>query len=151
MVPEETFLDKRFAAALLAAHALVLTAFAHHRWLRPRGGAAQAAWRFLCGQQPRASLEPHNVLRIVLTSNFVGIVTARSLHYQFYSWYFHSLPLMLWLTGHPAVMALVTLLVVELCWNVYPSTKASSSVLLVHHLGLLHSLWASDAACTKVD
>ena len=32
----------------------------------------------------------------LLVSNFVGICFARTLHYQFYSWYFHALPYLLW-------------------------------------------------------
>lgn len=34
------------------------------------------------------------VVYIMFTSNFVGVVFARSLHYQFYVWYFHTLPLL---------------------------------------------------------
>jgi alpha-1,3-mannosyltransferase len=152
MVPEDVFLDRRFAATLLALHLLAVGAFAHRRWLYAAGGVPAAARRLLSGAlPPRPALPPATVLRIALTSNFIGIVTARSLHYQFYSWYFHSLPLLLWLSGHPVVMAIVTLVIVELCWNVYPSTPASSGMLLVHHLGILYSLWTSDGGSEVVD
>lgn len=41
---------------------------------------------------------------ILLTSNYIGMCFARSLHYQFYVWYYHSLPLLLWSTKlHPAI------------------------------------------------
>ena len=36
---------------------------------------------------------------ILFTANFIGITFSRSLHYQFYVWYFHSLPFLLWSTG----------------------------------------------------
>jgi hypothetical protein len=39
---------------------------------------------------------PAYIAYVLLSSNFVGIVFARTLHYQFYSWYFHALPLLLW-------------------------------------------------------
>jgi alpha-1,3-mannosyltransferase len=37
-----------------------------------------------------------------ITGNFVGIVlAARSLRNQFYAWYFHTLPFLLWQTKLP--------------------------------------------------
>jgi len=33
----------------------------------------------------------------MFTGNFIGIVFCRSLHFQFYVWYYHTLPLLLWL------------------------------------------------------
>lgn len=40
---------------------------------------------------------PRTVIVLSLfTSNLIGIICARSLHYQFYAWYAQSLPLLLW-------------------------------------------------------
>jgi len=36
------------------------------------------------------------VVQLVWTSVFIGIVFSRTLHFQFYSWYFHSIPFLLW-------------------------------------------------------
>lgn len=32
----------------------------------------------------------------MFTSNLIGIAFSRSLHYQFYVWYYHSVPFLLW-------------------------------------------------------
>ncbi|MFS8008310.1 putative dolichyl-P-Man:Man(5)GlcNAc(2)-PP-dolichol alpha-1,3-mannosyltransferase [Helianthus anomalus] len=44
----------------------------------------------------------------MFTGNFVCIVCARSLHYRFYSWYFYSLPYLLWRTPFPTVVRYVS-------------------------------------------
>ncbi|VDK19532.1 unnamed protein product [Anisakis simplex] len=94
----------------------------------------------------------------VFSSNLVGIAVARSLHYQFYSWYFHSLPYLLFVTvkfgekggksdgiwtDFPVFAVLVRvsiLLGIELCWNTYPSTALSSAMLHVFHVIVVCSL-----------
>lgn len=39
---------------------------------------------------------PTGICTILFTSNVVGIVFARSLHYQFYAWYAHQVVFLLW-------------------------------------------------------
>ncbi len=59
----------------------------------PRGPAAQL-------QLPRLpQLPASHILLLVFSGNFIGIVCARTLHYQFYSWWAPALisALMLWL------------------------------------------------------
>lgn len=78
-------------------------------------------------------------------SNFIGIVCARSLHYQFYIWYFHSLPYLLWSTPFSTNVRFLLLFLIELCWNMYPSTDFSSGLLHVCHLivlvGIGKAMW----------
>ena len=40
-------------------------------------------------------LSPIYITSTMFTCNFIGIVFARTLHYQFYSWYFHAIPFLL--------------------------------------------------------
>ncbi|XP_028548300.1 dol-P-Man:Man(5)GlcNAc(2)-PP-Dol alpha-1,3-mannosyltransferase-like [Dendrobium catenatum] len=79
----------------------------------------------------------------MFVGNFIGIICARSLHYQFYSWYFFSLPFLLWKTPFPTIIRLLLFAGVEFCWNVYPSTSFSSLILLFLHLAILWGLWIS--------
>lgn len=73
----------------------------------------------------------------IFLSNFIGIVCARSLHYQFYVWYFHSLPYLTWFTEYSTSLKFLLLLLLEFCWNTYPSTVVSSLLLHTCHILLL--------------
>ncbi|XP_064541764.1 lethal(2)neighbour of Tid protein isoform X2 [Drosophila montana] len=69
--------------------------------------------------------------------NFIGVACARSLHYQFYIWYFHSLPYLVWSTPYSLGVRFLILGIIEYCWNTYPSTLESSIALHLCHLVLL--------------
>jgi hypothetical protein len=78
------------------------------------------------------TLSPHFVISSVLVSNFIGVAFARTLHYQFYCWYFHSLPYILWAcTSLPTVVSIAIMVAIEIAFNVYPATWWSSLVLQV--------------------
>ncbi|XP_057356574.1 dol-P-Man:Man(5)GlcNAc(2)-PP-Dol alpha-1,3-mannosyltransferase isoform X2 [Manis pentadactyla] len=84
------------------------------------------------------------IISTLFTSNFIGICFSRSLHYQFYVWYFHTLPYLLWATPARWLTHLLRLLVlglIELSWNTYPSTSCSSVALHVCHAVILLQLW----------
>ncbi|XP_058125703.1 lethal(2)neighbour of tid protein [Anopheles ziemanni] len=76
----------------------------------------------------------------IFLSNFIGIVCARSLHYQFYVWYFHSLPYLTWYTEYTNSLKFLLLLLLEFCWNTYPSTVLSSLLLHTCHVVLLFGI-----------
>ncbi|CAH0406048.1 unnamed protein product [Chilo suppressalis] len=73
--------------------------------------------------------------------NFIGVVCARSLHYQFYTWYFHSLPYLLWSTNFSTIMRFLILALIELCWNTYPSTNLTSALLHVCHITVIYGVY----------
>ncbi|KAJ8953656.1 hypothetical protein NQ314_007263 [Rhamnusium bicolor] len=74
-------------------------------------------------------------------TNLIGIACARSLHYQFYSWYYHSLVYLVFCTGYRKPFMFLLLGLIEYCWNVYPSTVFSSVLLHVCHVSLLFGLY----------
>ncbi|KAG6529756.1 hypothetical protein ZIOFF_011970 [Zingiber officinale] len=117
-VPEQIFVSKEFSIALLVLHLMLL-----------------------------AILHSLDVASVMFTGNFIGIVCARSLHYQFYSWYFYSLPFLLWISPFPTPLRLILFAGVELCWNIYPSNVYSSCLLLCVHLFILLGLWIAPVDC----
>jgi alpha-1,3-mannosyltransferase len=142
-LPEETFLHPGFHVALLAAHVLVLLVCLP-RW-----------WKMLSSYAKlrRHDAGPSNSIQLLLLplfmSNFIGMVFARSLHYQFYVWYFHQLHYLLWCTGLPAKVKILILGLIEICWNTYPSTDWSSGTLQACHLVMLVSLMMYTRAVTE--
>ncbi|XWS46679.1 hypothetical protein CRYUN_Cryun14cG0088400 [Craigia yunnanensis] len=148
-IPEPIFVSKEFAVSLLIAHLVLLAVFAHYKWCKPEGGL----FNFLCSRirsclstssssWPK-TLKKKYIATTMFAVNFIGIVCARSLHYQFYSWYFYSLPYLLWRTPFPTLLRVFLFLGVELSWNVYPSNFYSSVLLLCLHLVILWGLWSS--------
>lgn len=119
---EETFLSRGFANALLLGHLIALVAFGWGRWCRRDGGVLVVLERGLRRPTLPAAIAPVtadrertlvlirdaaelkvvlDVTTIMYTSNLIGMVFARSLHYQFYSWYAQQLPFLAWRTRYP--------------------------------------------------
>uniref|UniRef100_A0A914HK99 dolichyl-P-Man:Man5GlcNAc2-PP-dolichol alpha-1,3-mannosyltransferase n=1 Tax=Globodera rostochiensis TaxID=31243 RepID=A0A914HK99_GLORO len=152
-IPEAVFVDRRFHIALLAAHLSLLAVFALKFWFRSSGGLFNSLRKLLFGVRLR--LDAHDILFALFSSNLVGMAFARSLHYQFYCWYYHSIPYLLFsplyspnnqiahirdgkkltFSSKQIAVRLAIMLGIEFCWNVFPSTSASSL--------LLHALHAS--------
>ncbi|XP_014481743.1 PREDICTED: lethal(2)neighbour of Tid protein [Dinoponera quadriceps] len=85
----------------------------------------------------------------LFVANFIGVVFSRSLHYQFYIWYYHTLPYIAWCTHYKTVFKLTVLGLIELCWNTYPSTVFSSAALHLCHVILLYGILKDRSANTK--
>ncbi|KAJ8021541.1 Dol-P-Man:Man(5)GlcNAc(2)-PP-Dol alpha-1,3-mannosyltransferase [Holothuria leucospilota] len=136
---EEMFLNRYFQFSLLALHIILIILFTVHRWNRRSGGLTALLPKPTLPQ--REILDENYIVKTLYTSNFIGMAFSRTLHYQFYVWYFHTLPYLLWCTDLISPVRLLILGLIELCWNTYPSTSASSATLHVCHLILLVGLW----------
>lgn len=62
---------------------------------------------------------------------------------QFYVWYFHTLPFLLYVSPLPNSLRLLVLAVIEYAWNVFPATAISSGLLIACHVTLLGALLVS--------
>ncbi|KAL4377148.1 hypothetical protein GQ457_02G002720 [Hibiscus cannabinus] len=148
-VSEPIFVSKEFAISLLIAHLVLLLVFAHYKWCKHEGGLFKFLYsRIQCCLSSSSSpwpkpLKKEHIVATMFAGNFIGIICARSLHYQFYSWYFYSLPYLLWTTPFPTLLRVLIFIGVELCWNVFPSNLYSSLLLLCLHLLILSGLWYS--------
>ncbi|WKX92999.1 hypothetical protein Q1695_010766 [Nippostrongylus brasiliensis] len=106
------------------------------------GGLTGSLSKFFNGI--RTKINVAETLFALFSANLIGISFARSLHYQFYSWYYHQLPFLLFwdssrTSDRPTLTFVVSILMkalvlvgVEICWNVYPSTVASAFLNLYH-------------------
>ncbi|XP_061152018.1 dol-P-Man:Man(5)GlcNAc(2)-PP-Dol alpha-1,3-mannosyltransferase [Syngnathus typhle] len=148
-LPEWLFLNRSFHFLLLAAHLLSLLLFALRRWKRSGESPLELLKKPGKRKVPAQKNTVNQIVLILFTSNFIGMCFSRSLHYQFYVWYFHTLPFLLWSGGVKKMAHLLRVLIlglVELSWNTYPSTCSSSIALQVCHVVILLCLWLAPPA-----
>jgi len=123
-VAREVFEKKLFGMFLLVGHIILLLAWAYrrlrHRLQRKNDCIAPTIRHFTAAE----------VFTLVAEANLIGIICARSLHYQFYAWYFHMLPFLLYRSRAWPLACVIVIIGIEWCWNVFPSTEASSALLL---------------------
>jgi alpha-1,3-mannosyltransferase len=138
-VGEDVFLSREFSVSLLVGHVSALILFATTRWLRPAekpiselvGNALK--FEEPCGKMQHAisiRISPNYILTTILTANAIGMLFARSLHYQFYAYIALATPFLLWRSGMNPILQFVIWAIQEWAWNVYPSTNASSMVVV---------------------
>lgn len=133
---EELFLSKQFSLALVALHIFLLGLFVATGWLRPSGSSLPGFLRnLLRGRQRTVVLSKSFIMTVVLTSLAIGLLCARSLHYQFFAYLSWATPFLLWRAGFHPILIYVIWALQEWGWNVYPSTNTSSSV-VVFSLGV---------------
>lgn len=81
-------------------------------------------------RQISGRVTPRYVLCSVLSANTIGMLCARSLHYQFYSWLAWGAPFVLWQSGLGPLWVFSLWAAQEWAWNVFPSTIVSSGVVV---------------------
>jgi alpha-1,3-mannosyltransferase len=141
------FTSKGFGLGLLLTMVALMLAFAHFRWCE-RGLlstlTAQPTAQGVARSRSTAAFNENQAAAMLFACNFIGVVCARSLHFQFYVWYYHTLPFLLWSTRLPVFGRLLLLLGVELAWNPWvgdSSTPASAALLTACHVVILLALW----------
>jgi len=139
-IGEDVFLSRPFALGLLAMHASVLLWFIANKWLKPAGkpwyailgSILKLASPFSPQEESRlsAQVKPEYVMTTMLSANVIGLLFARSLHYQFYSYLAWSTPYLLWRSGAHPILQYGLWALQEWAWNVFPSTNVSSGVVV---------------------
>lgn len=136
-VGEDRFLSREFATALIILHLTLLATFVWTRWSRPSGLSVPALISTALNplpteiqQQIYLDTTPTFIMTAILTSMAVGMLCARSLHYQFYAYIAWSTPFLLWKSGLHPVLIYTVWVAQEWAWNVYPSTDTSSKVVV---------------------
>ena len=130
-VPEEIFQSKLFSISLIIGQLMMLLVFYTLIWSK-------------LGKVGKKILNPNanEIVYVLLTANFIGIVFCRSLHYQFYVWYHFSIIYLLWQTNFPTILRIVIILTIEIAWNQHPAQPWSSLLLIASHVSLLAGLYS---------
>lgn len=156
-VPESIFLSSLFSRSLLLAHISLLAFFTWTRWLTPTRSTFMRARRTVKDvanfylirddlheaelDQISRRISPTYVLTTLLSANAIGMLCARSLHYQFYSWLCWGTPFLLWRAGVGPIGVYAVWAAQEWAWNVYPSTNASSMVVVACLAAQVAGVW----------
>lgn len=151
-VPEEIFLSDNFSNGLLLGHLSLLLVFIFTRYLSPKITGKSIGQLFQDMVKFRSTVSARNliidrktgpklILLIMSTTNVIGILYCRSLHYQFLSWYCWLLPYLLSMTGWPFYISIAVWFAHEWCWLTFPSTDLSSGLLVTILAVVLASVW----------
>mmetsp|Transcript_18164 Transcript_18164/g.29484 ORF Transcript_18164/g.29484 Transcript_18164/m.29484 type:complete len:434 (+) Transcript_18164:173-1474(+) len=151
-LPEDIFVSPELALGLVIMNLVVWVCFGQKHFAASTRFGLFGLLRD-CVVAPNAVVLPgdrvdrtelaHHIIWVLFTSNFIGIVFCRSIHYQFYSWYFHTLGYLVYTSVDNILIGGALILLVEVCYNVYPATPWSSLLWQATHLFLLLALWKS--------
>ncbi|XP_031840181.1 dolichyl-P-Man:Man5GlcNAc2-PP-dolichol alpha-1,3-mannosyltransferase Alg3 isoform X1 [Nomia melanderi] len=154
-LPQHIFIHPYFHLSLLALHILALI-YCSPNWMKYMKSYAklkdlEKSLQPQLKKREKVDMSTMSQLFVLpmFAANFIGIVFSRSLHYQFYVWYYHTLPYIAWCTDYKTIVKLTILGIIELCWNTYPSTVFSSVSLHICHLMLLYGIIKYKSSCEK--
>ncbi|KAL1242256.1 3-mannosyltransferase,Dol-P-Man:Man(5)GlcNAc(2)-PP-Dol alpha-1 [Trichinella spiralis] len=133
---KEVFTHKCFHCILLLFHIILVFYFLYIKFFRSRFTSIRNAV-MVAVDNGTVHLKNQEIVLLLAGINLIGISFSRSLHYQFYVWYYHLLPFLSWQTPYSTTSKLTLLGIIEMCWNVYPSTLWSSLLLHFCHAILL--------------
>ena len=153
-VSEETFLSKSFSNCLLLANAVLVAGFLSTRWVKP---SSDNFWQFARtytrsideGKEKEISrkVTPRFLMTSILGAMVIGMLCARSLHYQFFAYLGWASPYILWRSGLHPFLVYALWAGQEWAWLTYPSTKVSSgSVVGMLVVQVVASWFASESA-----
>ncbi|KAK9500925.1 hypothetical protein O3M35_002087 [Rhynocoris fuscipes] len=156
-LPEILFINTKFHILLLSLHLILLLIFAKiaitylQSYAKLKFVENDVVKQIKKHSTPDINMSTVSQLFIfpMFLANFIGITCSRSLHYQFYIWYYHTLPYLLWCTDLSVTFRLLLLGFIELSWNTYPSTNISSAILHVCHIVLMYHLYKTNNARLK--
>lgn len=146
---QEIFNSKQFHQLLLLSHVLLLVLFTLTKWCgwkNTNKSFLQLIKDAVLVWKP--TISSNNVINdpvrsqifiveVLASCNLIGVICARSLHYQFLSWYAWSYPFLILKNNLPIFVSVPVYLIHEWCWNVYPSTFHSSLALFMVNLFVL--------------
>jgi len=149
---EETFLDRNFQISLLVVHVSLLLAFIQYRWVRPSStGIGNFIYKYCHTMEYRVEqgyikkVTATYVMDTILASLAIGLLCARTLHYQFYAYLGWISPYLLWRAGFHPILVYANLAVQEWAWLVYPSTDVSSMLAVGQLVVAVASAWVGSA------
>jgi len=159
-IGEEVFLSKEFSLGLLGIQVILILLFFVTHWKQPSqrslynfAGLVLSRLSDLEEREISLRVTPRFILCSILSANAIGMLCARSLHYQFYSWLAWGTPYALWQSGLGPLWIYPLWAVQEWAWNVFPSTNTSSKAVVgVLGLSVGGLLWSGGNVeeCSKV-
>ena len=155
-VGEGVFRTRAFAYLLLVTHVCLLLFFFHTRWVSPSSsGIVDFVRKYTRGRSVRVeeqtseNVTPLFVMDAMLGSIAIGLLCARSLHYQFYAYIAWATPYLLWRSGLGPVWVLANWAIQEIAWLRYPSTSLSSGIVVFQLFLAIASLWWASSKRNK--
>ncbi|ORC92966.1 putative dolichyl-P-Man:GDP-Man5GlcNAc2-PP-dolichyl alpha-1,3-mannosyltransferase [Trypanosoma theileri] len=138
-IPEELFVSPEFGKVLLALTLISWIILWRRRWSHRLFRRTRVATLRYVDRDSKLMEDNvqdsqdevyRNIALTLMESNLIGVIFARSLHYQFLVWFFHSMPMVLSATRLPFPLQIASVVAVQYGFEAYPSTASSSLVLL---------------------